>query len=452
MPGKTDIFNLGEKGVNVVKSPIHREDGELSTAQNAQVIPYNAQRALSKRRGMSLLNATTAAAGAIMNFFRVSLADPNPSDVDPVVTPGNLLFFIPWNSAFSTFHRFPPDTPDLSSASWINITESFRNAGYPSEQNRIFRLPSTGSVVWYPATANGRRWEQYDDNTDSTASGFSLPTTGSNGATTGDITSYCTDGTNIYVAVKYGGTYPPNAIYKCTQAGVVTLVGQEFCYAGGTGPGSVPRITDDYAGSNCCWWNGRLWTVGVDVTSYATFQMTIYSIDPSSESVWTLEHSEADLTDEFGGWFPTVAPGGDYLYACYFSFNASPMKHYIYRRSTSGTLTQVLKENLNTSWPSFDYAMHRAIYGTGSSVLIANPYRQLWSDDAMATYSTASTSATWRYHTDVVESGGKLYYGTWILTSPWSYSVWELSTAGASSEVTSSSRTTALRSLLLGEV
>jgi|PlaIllAssembly_1097288.scaffolds.fasta_scaffold00908_3 hypothetical protein len=455
MPGKADIYNLGEKGVNRVKSPVHLVDGELTTAQNAQIIPYHGQRALAKRRGMTLLNATTAAAGAIMNFFRVSLVDPDPTDVDPVPSPDALMLYIPWNTVFRTYHKFPPDTPDLTSASWLNISEQFENYGLPGEQNLIFRLPSTGSVVWYPATERGGTWEQYDANTDTTASGFTLPSTGSNGSvleTHGWIRSYCTDGTNIYVSADYGGTFAPVAVYKCEQDGTVTLVGQEFSYAGGTGPGGIPRIDADHAGEIITWWNGRLWTVGIDTDNYATFEMVVYSIDPATESVWTLDHHEAN-TDEYGTYVPSVNGAGDYLYACFFTYNLGvPRRHVIFSRSTGGTWTKRIEENISTSLPYYDYTIMRAIYGSGSTVLLTDPYRQLWSTDALATWTTASTNSTWRYYTDVLECAGKLYYATWELSSPWTYRVHELSTAGVSSEVTSKSVSTSLRALLLGEV
>jgi hypothetical protein len=455
MPGKVDIYNLGEKGVNLVRSPIHKQDGELTTAQNAQVIPYHAQRAIAKRKGMYLINVTTAAAGAVLNLFRVSLTDPDSTDIDPVPSPDNLLFYIPWNNAFKTFHKFPPDTPDLTSASWLNITEQFENYGAPFEQYLIFRLPSTGSVVWYPATERGRVWEQYDADTDTTASGFELPDAGSNGSSLdahGWIQSYCTDGVSIYVAAEYGAPFAPTAVYKCDQDGTVTLVGQEFCYAGGIGSGSVPRIDADFAGKALTFWNGRLWTVGVNTDDYATFEAVAYSIDPSSESVWTLDWHEDDGAEDFGTYFPTVAGWGDYLYACFFSFT-TPLKLKIFRRSTSGTWTKMLDEAVDTGLSFYDYTVPRAIYGTGSTVLIASPYRQLWSTDGMGSFTTVSTNSTWRYYTDVIEAAGKLYYATWELTSPWSYHVYELTTSGTSSEVTSKSVSgTSLRALLFGEV
>lgn len=447
MPGKTDIYNLGEKGVNRVKSPVHLADGELTTAQNAQIIPYNAQKALAKRRGMTLLNVTTAAAGAILNFFRVSLVDPAPTDVDPTPSTASLLFYIPYSVSFSTFHKFPPDTPDLTSASWIDITEEFRNPGYPSEQNRIFRLPSTGSVVWYPSIANGRTWEQYDATTDSTASAFSLPATGPNGSSVGSITSYCTDGSNIYVSVLYGGTGTPTAVYKCTQAGVVTQVGEWFRVSG-TGAGS---IRDDYAGGSTCWWNGRLWTVGVNTNDYATFEATVYSIDPATESAWTLDYHDADVTDEYGNFYPTVGNGGDVLVGCWFSFNISPLKHQIWTRTTGGTWAKRIKENVATN-SNYTLNTMRCVYGTGSVVFLRDAYRLLHSADGLITNTQVGTYSTWTYHTDVVPIATKLYLGTWTLASPWRYGVTEVTTAGGATEITTKSVSTSLRSFLLGEV
>lgn len=447
MPGKVDIYNLGEKGVNLVRSPIHKQDGELTTAQNAQIIPYHAQRAIAKRRGMYLINVTTAAAGAILNLFRVSLTDPDSTDVDPTPATGELLLYIPWSNVFPTFHKFPPDTPDLTSASWINITENFRNAGYPGEQNRIFRLPSTGSIVWYPSGATGRAWEQYDADTDTTASGFTLPANGPNGSASGQAGAYCTDGTNIYVSVVYGGTGTPTVVYKCEQDGTVTQVGEYFKVSGAT----TGAILDDYAGVSLCWWNGRLWTVGVDTNSYATFEATVYSIDPGSESAWTLDMHDADATDEYGSYYPTVGDGGDVLVGCWFSYNISPLKHQVWTRTTGGTWAKKIKENVSTS-ASYSYNTMRAIYGTGSTVFARDAYRLIRSTNSLTDYEQVGTYSTWTYHTDIVPIGAKLYYATWALTSPWSYTVNEISTAGATTELTSKSVTTAIRAFLLGEV
>lgn len=76
MASKLNVYNLGEKGVNVTVSPIHLEDGELTSGQNAVYDPKGEEGGLRQRDGMTKLNST-AAAGAIKGFISLPLPDPN---------------------------------------------------------------------------------------------------------------------------------------------------------------------------------------------------------------------------------------------------------------------------------------------------------------------------------------------------------------------------------------
>lgn len=52
--GKAKVFNLGVRGVNVVASPVHLVDGELTFAQNAQKTLIGEQGSIGKRYGQDL--------------------------------------------------------------------------------------------------------------------------------------------------------------------------------------------------------------------------------------------------------------------------------------------------------------------------------------------------------------------------------------------------------------
>lgn len=82
MPGKVDIYRLGDVGVDVVNSPIHKEDGSLLSAQNAAYRLDRAEGGIGKRPGMTELNTVSTAAGSISAFFVVRLDDPLPGDTD----------------------------------------------------------------------------------------------------------------------------------------------------------------------------------------------------------------------------------------------------------------------------------------------------------------------------------------------------------------------------------
>jgi len=81
MPGKLDVYNLGEVGVDLVESPLHKKDGAFLSAQNAAHKPIEAEGGIVKRRGMTKLNTVTAST-PIWSICLVSLADPNAADAD----------------------------------------------------------------------------------------------------------------------------------------------------------------------------------------------------------------------------------------------------------------------------------------------------------------------------------------------------------------------------------
>ena len=75
MGAKLDIYNLGEQGINVAKSPIHLADGELVHAQNAEFFIEQGRGALRKRPGLQVHN-TTALAGRVNGMIGVPLPAP----------------------------------------------------------------------------------------------------------------------------------------------------------------------------------------------------------------------------------------------------------------------------------------------------------------------------------------------------------------------------------------
>lgn len=85
--GKAKVFNLGVRGVNVVASPVHLVDGELTFAQNAQKTLIGEQGSIGKRYGQDLLkDVGTGPVLAIMNVALVPapLTDPETGiEIDP---------------------------------------------------------------------------------------------------------------------------------------------------------------------------------------------------------------------------------------------------------------------------------------------------------------------------------------------------------------------------------
>lgn len=69
---KLDVYDLGQKGLDIVNSPVHAPDGTLLEAQNVQVSAVDEELALRKRDGMLKLNATTAS-GRVLAIYNVPL-------------------------------------------------------------------------------------------------------------------------------------------------------------------------------------------------------------------------------------------------------------------------------------------------------------------------------------------------------------------------------------------
>lgn len=74
MAGKINVYNLGQKGVNVVKSPVHLDDGELTSAQNVQISQIGSGGGIRKRDGLAKLNSA-ALAGAGRGMINLPLPD-----------------------------------------------------------------------------------------------------------------------------------------------------------------------------------------------------------------------------------------------------------------------------------------------------------------------------------------------------------------------------------------
>lgn len=75
MPGKLNLYNLGDLGVHLVETPVHSPDGSFTTAQNAAVSQNEGQHGIRKRLGMAKLNAD-ALGGSVLAIANLPFQDP----------------------------------------------------------------------------------------------------------------------------------------------------------------------------------------------------------------------------------------------------------------------------------------------------------------------------------------------------------------------------------------
>jgi len=149
MPGKLDQYALGSKGIDLVSSPIHVENGALLLAQNAELPIPSGQGSLGKRRGMTKLN-TTAAAGSILALTNIPLYDP----IVERVTTGAHLFLL---SAIDEIYGSPDGT------TWTLVDPTF----YPYVANSNFRTrhPTLDGAFYYGPGDNGGPITKFDGDT-----------------------------------------------------------------------------------------------------------------------------------------------------------------------------------------------------------------------------------------------------------------------------------------------
>lgn len=75
MPGKLNLYNLGDLGVDLSDSPVHALDGSYTSAQNASVGLNQGQHALRKRPGLTRFT-DDAMTGSVRSWIAVPFPLP----------------------------------------------------------------------------------------------------------------------------------------------------------------------------------------------------------------------------------------------------------------------------------------------------------------------------------------------------------------------------------------
>lgn len=75
MPGKLNLYNLGDLGVHLTETPVHSPDGSYTNAQNVSVSQNQGAHGIRKRHGMAKLNPL-AMDGAVLAIHNLPFQDP----------------------------------------------------------------------------------------------------------------------------------------------------------------------------------------------------------------------------------------------------------------------------------------------------------------------------------------------------------------------------------------
>lgn len=142
MPGKIDIYNLGEHGVDTVKSPLHQSDGDLIQAQNAMPDPAGLEAGVRKRDGMAKINSGGALTGTVEGLINVPLPDIGRTYyVGQGKLPGGSTPATPWYSSpdgITWTGETEPAAGQHNHDLYTTIAESVRIQACVSYRRRLF--------------------------------------------------------------------------------------------------------------------------------------------------------------------------------------------------------------------------------------------------------------------------------------------------------------------------
>ncbi len=282
--GKIDLYNLGSKGVNVTKSPIHMEDGELLSAQNAIPDPRGQFGAITKRDGLTPINSSATGASIL-----AAVLVPLPlQTVRTLYLPRRALDASQgwWTStdAFASAASIitggtPANPRDLTKLGNFLVDERYSGHAGCVCNNTIYYAGD--DYIQYPSANHAAPTiRKFDGTTDIEV--CRIPPNVDVGATTNafSITSMLTVKGKIYVATFDGDISVPDTSYKGSVFELDPITGN-LRRLGTTITGGVPYCLASHL--------GKIWVGTRQFDTSQDFQGKVYSLRPETDLAWTLE-------------------------------------------------------------------------------------------------------------------------------------------------------------------
>lgn len=300
MAGKLNIFNFGDLGVDLVKSPIHLPDGAWTLGQNAEFILQGGQGGIKKRGGMAKLNTSTLA-GTVQVI-----------ETAPFPYPGTTDLMVGLNSGETNNWKKSPD-----GSAYTDITSAV-----------LQRLAASFTSLWGTATIprdpravafNGKMYFVGDDYVVDTSSPpivvfngtaqaelLRVPTNPTSaGAVPRWIAEFFTADDLIYFGVYDAGGIAPDHKGRVLQLdptnGTLEQIGNRFGNGSGENTAGFPFCLTKYL--------GQLYagTYGVSGNNRGK----VYRIQPGVDETWTMDH-QATLHN---GYYMSLCAYNGKLYA-----------------------------------------------------------------------------------------------------------------------------------------
>lgn len=282
---RLNVYNLGEAGVNLTKSPIHQSDGDLLQAQNAIRSQNNIDGGIAKRESFNKLNSV-ALQGAVQGI--ASLPLPNPlaainfyafRDGTP---PANSSRFSTGGTTWADNNTLVPhaDANAGTAFGWIHLGRAANNPKkrrfyYFGEHDGGFSIGQAPPIYSYDGVDNVLLC-RLPGNPVATVSGVLQGLDMLMVGQTCYVSTY--DGSNATSALAVGGQH--GSVYRLDENGQLTRLG-------------IFDTLNRGAATCMTWWLGKLW---VGLAGLITLPFTsilnagnVYSIRPFIDTDWTAE-------------------------------------------------------------------------------------------------------------------------------------------------------------------
>ena len=391
MPGKANLFNLGSIGVDLTKSPLHKDDGSLVSSQNAVPDIRDEAGALTKRDGLVAINSTALAGGTCKGVIFAPLTDQSSGGGVRrvyVALDTNTADGYGWSfstDAFATFtdeiitNPSPPQFDSLSATQvqFPKVVVVANKLYYPAGLYTEYTDPPSIRVF---DGVTDREFVRLPPNPD-------VPTR----AVPRSIISMLAVGTTIYLSVHDDGStsadFKGTVLSLDTKTGVLTRLGATF--ATGKLPGAL------------AWSLGRLW-VGTHTLAEESTTSLIYFIRPTIDTAWTADETMASATSS------RVIAMVDYKGSLYAAVD---------RGLVTVTSTVYVRSPTDGAWTASETdadSMYRSlvvfkdnIYATRHGSIGANTTEVRKFDGT--SWSSVLTSATSAFEVSLFQDGTRLY-------------------------------------------
>ncbi len=381
-------YGLGSGGVNVVKSPIHLDDNELTKAQNAQPDNAGGLGSVRKRDGLVALN--TALAGSVVGIVGLPLPDFG------AVT--RTMYAALGNAAANTWVKSTDGT------TWVNATvpaiaQRRTKLSAPSTiffvNNRMVAVdhkllyPKDNYVQYPTASSDAPPYNMFDGTNDTTIA--QIPFNPGSGATPGDTDSYSILDSCLHKGQLYISTYDPTGgspdrngrVFRLDYiTGQLTQVGNAFGDGTAEVVGGMPWALCSYQGLLFC---GVYGITGAGVGR-------VYRINTDvATAVWAEDNPTGTPLD---GYVTSMREWQGNLYVACMEDDGGTAAN-IFKRTSAGVYSSV------TTGTGIDGGNYWAVLGTFGATV---PTTYLWAVN-INTAGTPDTNEIWKCDTA----------GTWTL-------------------------------------